>query len=338
MRTKFGWIALLIPLFVPPAMLAHDPSTTRGVALDSLYQLHDVDTVNLFNGNLLVSVPLGAQFPLDGGASYSIQLVYTGKPFDFTYESREVCPYPTPLCTETHALPKLNPRGNAGLDWRVTMGRLISSSDTTVACPPGTWGSCAGSYESADGATHKFYTTLHGVENVDPNVFYTRDASYLRLKTYSTYEEIEFPNGMVHRFDDSGRLIQIYTVFDRAAGRGPSVTVDYLENGCPSGDSCWKIHDVFDRTHWVTFANTTHPFGGSMAAQQIILAAPNDKAATYTLNYNHTPGPYSPSSDPYVLWDDVNCYDRWHDPTDPTGAYTPLLTSIVLPDGSRYRM
>src|ERR1043166_3877733 len=144
---------------------------------------------------------------------------------------------------------------------------------------------------------------------------------------------------MVHRFDDSGRLTQIYTPFDRAAGRGPSVTVDYLAGTqCPNGDSCWKVHDVFDRTHWVTFATTGHPNSGSTAAQQIILAAPNNTTATYSLKYNNTAGPYSPASDAFLLWDDINCYDRWNFSKDPTGAYTPILTSIVLPDGSQYQL
>src|SRR6266850_4632212 len=113
MRIKSALAALLL-ILAPSIVLADDPSTTRGVALDGVYHVHEIDTVNLFNGNLMVDLPLGADFPLDGGLSYSVQLVHTGKPFDFTYESREVCPYPIAQCTETHAHPKLNPRSNAG--------------------------------------------------------------------------------------------------------------------------------------------------------------------------------------------------------------------------------
>src|SRR5262245_11381642 len=123
MRTKTALAALVIVL-VAVSSPADDPATNRGIALDSLYHVHDIDSVGLFNGNLMVAIPMGAEFQLDGGFSYSIQLIHTGKPFDFTFQERVLCdfvPLP-PDCHPTHAVPKLNPRSNAGLGWRVSMG------------------------------------------------------------------------------------------------------------------------------------------------------------------------------------------------------------------------
>jgi hypothetical protein len=45
------------------------------------------------------------------------------------------------------------------------------------------------------------------------NVTYTRDGSYLRLKNYGSYWELEFPNGNVHRFGTDGRILQLRDPF-----------------------------------------------------------------------------------------------------------------------------
>src|ERR1019366_8207434 len=139
-------------------------------------------------------------------------------------------------------LPVPDRRSNAGVGWRVSMGRLIPPNDpTNMGCDQGTFLLCANwVYESPDGADHRIG---------DANPGYSADGSYLRLKSYLvsgvTYREIEFPNGMIHRFDDTGNLTAIYTPFDRAANAAPSVSVAYLTGASSCGDagaeSCWKI-------------------------------------------------------------------------------------------------
>ncbi len=156
-------------LFSIASAFADDPVTNRGVALDGVYHVHDIDTVSLFNGTLMISVPLGAEFQLDG-FSYAIDLMYTGKPFDFTYETRWA---DVNFRDETHALPRLSPYTNAGLGWRVTMGSLLSAGDPITTCQPGGWASCNAEYQSPDGAKHHFYDSAHG-EQVVAGVFYTR--------------------------------------------------------------------------------------------------------------------------------------------------------------------
>src|SRR5207237_1682600 len=98
-----------------------------------------------------------------------------------------------------------------------------------------------------DGSQHRFLQKLSPGEGTDSGVFYTRDGSYLRLKQYTSYQEVEFPDGQVHRFDVvDGKLLDIFTPFDRAAGAGSSVSIEYLtntSNQCQdiNASSCWKI-------------------------------------------------------------------------------------------------
>jgi YD repeat-containing protein len=313
---------------------AGDPLTNRGVDLSGVYHVGEVDTVNLFNGNLIVDVPLAAQFPLNGGFSYGIHLIYTGQPWDFPQLLADdgsgvqvYRPAPTP-----------NRRSNAGMGWRVTMGRLIPPSDpTNTNCPDGGFGGCPDwTYESPDGADHFFKPPGSAVQ-------YTDDGSYLRLTIDSNgQKEIDFPDGVIQRFDNYDfTLSAIYTPFDRAAGAAPSVRVASLTNsttnnvcGDPAAKYCWQITDNFARTQYVTFADAPNLYGNRLA-QKIIVTAPGGNQATYTLQYNGH-ATYDPANDVNLQLDGMGCYgqpQRW--PT-PSSLPVPLLTAIVLPDGSQY--
>src|SRR5258708_5198331 len=278
-------VILLAALLSPFAVYAgDDPPTNRGVDLNSVYHVGDIDTVNLFNGNLIIDVPMAAQFPLNGGFSYGIHLIYTGQPWDF-HESLRHDDF---LNEDVYrAAPIPNRRSNAGMGWRVSIGRLISPGDPTdMGCDQGNFfpGSCGGwVYESPDGADHRIGDTNPG---------YSADGTYLRLKSYTannvTYREIEFPDGMIHRFDSDGNLTAIYTPFDRAANAGPSVNVAYLTGAADYGDpdaSCWKISDIFGRTQYMTFASTPDAIYGHQLAQKIIVTAPGSGTVPYSLHY-----------------------------------------------------
>jgi YD repeat-containing protein len=334
MRVRAAVILLAAVLSPFAAYAGDDPLTNRGVNLNSVYHIGDIDTVNLFNGNLIIDVPMAAQFPLNGGFSYGIHLIYTGQPWDFPESERPDPSNPNELIWRAAPIP--NRRSNAGMGWRVSMGRLISPSDpTNMDCDQGTFfsGSCTDwVYESPDGADHRIGDSEPG---------YSADGTYLRLKSYTdvnnvAYREIEFPDGMIHRFDGDGNLTAIYTPFDRAANAGPSVSVDYLTgaSSCGTGvESCWKIHDIFGRTQYVTFASTTDAIYGHQLAQKIIVTAPGSRTVTYALHYAE--GTNLPLDGP--------CYHglggvgpgRWD---DPASYNVPLLTRIELPDQSDYEI
>jgi len=328
MRTKaFLLVALLL---LPLDAEADDPQTTRGIDPAGVFHVNDIDNVNLFNGNLIISVPLAAQFPLNGGFSYAIHLIYNGQPWDFPETTGDGGP------DVYKPLPVPNRRSNAGMGWRVTMGGLISPSDpSNPTCPDNIPGVCLNwIYESPDGADHYFWPT--------GSTYYTRDGSYLRMTQHDSYIEVEFPDGVVHRFNSSdGTLSAIYTPFDRASSGPPSVTIAYLDNmnnACgANADSCWKISDTIGRTQYVTFRDTSH-LAGHKVAQSIIVTAPGGNQVTYALRYNNNdPGViYDPASDIDLMLDaSGTCYTRWPDPSD---TLVPLLTSIGLPDGSQYKV
>lgn len=335
-------LALAAALFLTvPALRAENPLSNRGIDLAGVFQVKDVDIINVFNGSLIVDVPMATQFGLDGGFSYRIHLIYNGQPWDFVREQRWILDpdkkNPDPQFIQvTKAVPAPNRRSNAGIGWRVTMGHLVAPNDpTNNACTSvmSDVVTCARwTYESPDGSNHVFYDTGDGTSSL------THDGSHLRLIHDTTRLEVQFPDGMTHCFNSDGTLSKIFTPFDLvSSSRGPSVTVDYLMNDStnPCGDSaattCWRVADRFQRQQFVTFYPTQNLATGQLA-HIIRVTAPGGNTVSYTLAYNSA-ATYDPATDPAVMFDSMSCYDRWD---TPDSIVAPILTKIALPDGSSY--
>ena len=46
------------------------PAMERGFNPDNVYEIGEIDQVNLFNGNLTAAIPLGPSYQVGGGFSY----------------------------------------------------------------------------------------------------------------------------------------------------------------------------------------------------------------------------------------------------------------------------
>src|SRR6266566_3031987 len=59
-----------------------DPAIERGVAPGKAYQVGDIDTINLFNGNLNLRIPLGQAYSAGGHLNYALALHYSGNAWE----------------------------------------------------------------------------------------------------------------------------------------------------------------------------------------------------------------------------------------------------------------
>jgi hypothetical protein len=276
-----------------PAAAQQHPNTARGLRGAGSFAPGDVDSVNVFNGNLVIQIPMGQAFKVNGDLSYQLVLAYNNNVWDYQQEATETG-------SITQAIP--NRTSNAGLGWMVSLGRLNPPSSTDVDASRTT-------YMTSDGALHTFYDTLHEGETVVAGVAYTRDGSYLRFK--SATNEIEFPDGTIHHFNALGYPDQLRDRF------GNQVTVDYATA------NLWTISDGH-RTHRVYFRTDLPPF--TPVVDRIELAAFNNTTATYQFRYSNDDGT------PVTL---TGC--RNVDPATANQA-VPLLTQVILPDNTSYRM
>jgi hypothetical protein len=313
LRLGFAFPALLLALAGPVLADIH-PNTAGGFPVDQSFHVGDIDNVNLFNGALTVTIPIGPSYPVNGGFSYSLKLVANSSPWIFQTVHR-TDPKTGDDTTRLQANP--NPCSNAGLGWRVSLGRLnppcqVPDVNDTLPGP---------TYQDEMGTDHVFYPTLHWGDPEDAPVSgitgieYTRDGSYLRLKVYgSGFQEVEFPDGMVRKFDSSGMPVEIRDAF------GNWLHIAYL-----TLPYRWVLTDSQNRTHTLFFRNDLPQYAQTL--DHVVLSAFGGATATYQFTYGAQQiGRGCPNNDtdlPLSQGDRVN---------------VPFLTAVTLPDLSTFQM
>jgi YD repeat-containing protein len=163
------------------------PNDARGFEAGKVYNFNDVDTVNTFNGNLMVHLPIGPAYHVNGALSYQLGLVYNSHGWRFDADS----------CNAADIV-KASPLGsfNAGFGWTLSLGRLFEFGDPDVSGGLFGW-----TYQSGDGADHNFYGTLHnGVGVFVPETYYARDGSYMRLSKAGQIQVVELSDGTKNEF------------------------------------------------------------------------------------------------------------------------------------------
>ena len=70
--------ALALTLLAALSAFGEDAASARGFNPNSLYHYGDVDNINLFNGALTLTLPLGPTYPVGGTISYGLWFVFIG--------------------------------------------------------------------------------------------------------------------------------------------------------------------------------------------------------------------------------------------------------------------
>lgn len=298
-------LAVTCLALLPGAASAQHPSVQRGFQPSKLYQVGEVDSVNLLNGNVQVTLPIGGSYPVSSALSYGVTLAYNSKIWDFQQRL---------VNNEWFGEAIPNVLSNTGTGWQVSLGRLLAPGEGAVDFAH--W-----IYVSPDGAQRTFYPVLNAwdgqVRSVAVSgVEYTRDGTYLRLQQpNATTRTVSFPNGDLHTFKQQpnhlGQWLPV-EIGNQFAGNPSArrVTIAY-----PAGQ--WTISDGF-RTQRVVFEpDAVH----GKRVQRIELAAFGGTTATYGFVY-----------EPVVVA--RPCGDTF---SGPTKSLT-LLTRVDMPHGLKWRL
>ena len=322
---RWLWAFALAALAIAPARADVHPNTAPGFPVEQAFHVGDVDSVNLFNGALTLTIPIGSTYPVNS-FSYSLKLTYNSSPWEFKTVTRTVHNLPKDFI---QAIP--NRCSNAGLGWRISFGRInppcqVLQGNMGPPDPP--------IYEDENGTDHIFYSTLHNNDAEDAPIIiapadivsdieYTRDGSYLRMKVHTDtnnsnrsviYREIEYPDGSVRTFNTAGMPTEIRDQFSN------KLMIDY------NTPNQWILTDSLGlgakRTHTIFF-RTDLPYY-SQTVGHIDLAVPGSTAkATYTFTYTAPTNAIG-----------VACPNNDTDTSDSISV--PLLTGVLLPDGSSW--
>lgn len=293
-------------LVVGPAAAEH-PNHARGFRPGHVYDFEQIENVNLFNGNLSLTIPIGQEYPLGPNLSYGLTLTYSGN----LWEWEEQCPdYPT---TSTCFLQSYPRQTNAGLGWELSLGEISTEHDprNNDSRPV---------YVTPDQGDHRIEGSLHPNGETfpsDPQIGFTQDSTYLRRNTSAN--TIEFPDGTVQQFNLGGQLTEIrdrFTPINKLQVYYDSEAPDVVCNKAHQ----WELRDSYDRVHCVTF--------GTVAGQLVVTSVKLQKfgggQAEYTFEY-----------------DDASFSRTCNNPLnsgDKSTVTVPRLTAINLPDGSRFKM
>jgi YD repeat-containing protein len=327
----------ILALLIASSAVAQDqihPNLEQGVAPNKLYQFGNLDTVNLFNGNLMIHLPIGASYPVGPGFAYQLMLSYNSKLWD--YDRYPVTdPLSGEIRTYTYAYP--DRRSNAGLGWTLSLGELLLSDGTPAAGEKSV-------YEDGTGNQHRFWPHFHGevpAQQYDCNisgtacnsnspdglkrVLYSGDGSNLRLKVFFNHTyELDFPNGDVQNFDNDGRLVAAVDAF------GNSFSVTYVVTG-GLVDS-WTLQDSHFRSQTVTYRSWMNAYENYQRVPAKVelkaFSEPNtpEATATYTFEYIDVSVARGCGNDP-----EPGSLPEFHQP-----ATVPVLKGLTLPDGSSY--
>jgi len=283
------------------------PNLERGFAPEKLYQFGDVDSVNVLNGNVTLTLPIGMAYPAGGGLTWALTLTYNSKVWDI--EERAWLPGQPYVA----ALP--NRRANAGMGWQLSMGKLVSPTDATNNTVPQDW-----VYVGPDGAEHVLHGSYVYPGTPPQPTGHSKDGSFLRLRHLANNErELDFPDGTIHKFDAQNRLVEIRDRFSSPN----KITIGYPTNA-------WQISDRFGRTHYVRFVSKMQDGVPVQFVDKVELL---DFGGLAYKAYQFT---YGDRNFPRVNGDlGQSCYD-----TDPVTAQTltaPFLEQLTLPDGSSYQ-
>jgi hypothetical protein len=243
-RRKTLLLAALASVAFESLALAQDhPLDARGFSPERLYDVHDIDTVNMFSGNLTAVIPLGPEYKVSPKLSLQLRLVYNSHVWRFEESgSFEQCGDSSPGGTQytcRYAVPI--EEFNAGLGWTLTLGQLvqdkINDKHRRVFIGP-------------DGARHAFTTPAS-----TPTL--TTDGSHMRLTTSGSTETVEAADGTIYTFT-SGRLTQI------ADRRANAITIAY--SSTTSYSDIWtisaagaqiKVYRTPNAVHHIEFPTTT---------------------------------------------------------------------------------
>lgn len=155
-RIRLAFLLVLLLNSLSSAHAQKHPNVALGFQPDGLYQFNDLDSINLFSGNVIVRIPIGPKYPVGGQLSYQLMLTHNSNVWD--YEDIEFGGSGCTTCRR--ALP--NVRSNAGRGWRLSLGRLISYDDPHAEyykTGPTWW-----IYESSAGDEHVFASPVSNTQ------------------------------------------------------------------------------------------------------------------------------------------------------------------------------
>jgi len=302
------WLGLLTFFALSGAPLhAADGETRpqRGFAPNQVYQVGELDAVNVSNGNVMVRIPIGHEYAAGPSLRYQLALTYNSKVWDYEYSRIDTD-------DRRESTPEI--RSNAGFGWLLSLGHLV------LKPLPGYYDDIENyTYVAPDGAE-----TALGVHALDEQnharLWYGYNGTVLRMRRVNMSYELDFPNGDIHTFDSNGNLTGMKDRF------GNWVSIAISTDGL-----LWTITDGLagmsaQRTHTIEFEDVSgYPLPAPANFLRRVTSADLDTFGGTPAHYEfHYTDHERVGKNRAVITGTTPCVEA------------SLLRSITLPDGQTY--
>jgi YD repeat-containing protein len=332
MRKMKSTFALLLAAVTLPLLAQQAPPVARGFDPEKVFAAGPIDSVNVFNGNLLTTIPLGETYVVSPSLSYSFKTIHNGKTWDYEkqrFTAPVSCPYAESQCwewqTDNVSVPDRN--ANAGFGWRVQFAGFVSSLDLQANAE-------RTMFEGPDGAMHQMYDSLHDGDTPEDGLLYSRDGSYLRWRATSTSTSaLDTPEGVTYEFDSQKKLISFHDQVKASSSQYVNrVDIQYgLVAGettvwpCTNPSLSWKVTDTRGRAHFVCLDMENYDGTDRATVTDIYAAAATESGQAHfgLIQTQKTFG--RENTERLSLYDPI-----------PKTVTVPALMGVTLPDGSSY--
>jgi RHS repeat-associated protein len=333
MKRVVAFLAIVLMSSIASAQVKDNYA--RGFHPEKLYQFGNLDSINLFNGNLTVALPFG-KVQVSSSLSYDLTLAYNSNAWEYTdVEVERPTAHPSPGPAEynpTVGWQFPTRKSNAGLGWSLSLGRLINY---TIYGNPGE----TSVYESPDGADHESgWDDLSATPTTYPTGgYYTDNGSYVRFLTGT--HELDTPDGLKRTFNSDGTVKKIadqsgnwVLVTSGVDSTGTTLTItDSAVTGRVSIIHTKSMSGSSSISHKDPPGAAVSQLNYKNVIDWVQVPGPNG-ALTYTLHYDDQNGTaYSPTTLTPCGTEVLST-----DTAYPRSFLVPMLTKIDLPDGTSF--
>ncbi len=281
MKKCWIWISGIALLTGPGLFGQADQYTKTGFSTEQAYHMADVDAVNIFNGKLTVSIPLGQRYKVNGALEYGLNLTYTGP--DYWIGERDNCVFSGSCLDPLDYIGDPAPYFNAGFGWVINPGLIMEVPEGRYLTSVWRAHQNHKRYLAPDGSQRLFYNGLYHGESPASGT-YTRDNTYLRLRGRSGGGYfIDFPNGETHEFGNKVTLKTVDNdpVYDKDGGG---------VGCCTTVAEAWRVTKITDKFgNWVNFSysNTVWTISDSTGRSHTVKMRYVEKLKPYTYTQGH---------------------------------------------------
>ncbi|GAB4185601.1 MAG: hypothetical protein Tsb002_09510 [Wenzhouxiangellaceae bacterium] len=321
------------------------PSQARGVDAGAVYSIDGQERINMFNGNVVLQVPLGVPYPLNGGNAYQLAMTYNSNAWDPVPAHSSGC-----LASQFTAWRPAD-TSNAGLGWSLSFGRLLpkQSGLPSEYVIENSGNKQFWVYEKPDGSRlpimppdsvwqHVEYTGDYQLVGPEGRIRFIERTPDLRI-------DLEFPDGAIHEFTNIGtaaepkwRATKIYY--------GHHSFNNYIQIDYQYTQNHWVITDSLSRSHTIRFSPSNSVLPPFSRIEQITLAGADGNTLVYDLHSVSKSIPMhraetnlrdldGPACTENAILETASRSERYPDLT--WNYQVDLLQRIKMPDGMFYQ-